>query len=42
MLANMPLFGVFRAFLARFGVFVWVCVACVLCVACVVFVRVNG
>ena len=25
----------FKAFLARFGVVVWVCVACVLCVACV-------
>ena len=33
---------VFRAFLARFGVVVWVCVACVLCVACVAFVCVSG
>ena len=33
--ANMVLFRVLRAFLARFGVVVWVCVACVLCVACV-------
>ena len=32
---NMALFRVLRAFLARFGVVVWVCVACVLCVACV-------
>ena len=39
-LANMPLFRVLRGFLARFGVFVWVCVALVLCVACVAFVRV--
>ena len=31
---------VLRAFLAGFGVVVWVCVACVLCVACVAFVRV--
>ena len=35
LLANMALFRVLRAFLARFGVVVWVCVACVLCVACV-------
>ena len=34
---NMVLFRVFRAFLARFGVVVWVCVGCVLCVACVGF-----
>ena len=40
LLANMPLFGVFRAFLARFGVVVWVCVVWVLCVACGAFVRV--
>ena len=40
LLANMALFRVFRAFLARFGAFVWVCVALVLCVACVAFVRV--
>ena len=39
---NMALFRVFRAFLARFGVVVWVCVACVLCVACVAFVCVRG
>ena len=31
---NMALFRVFRAFLARFGVVVWVCVVRVLCVAC--------
>ena len=42
LLANMALFRVLRAFLARFGVVVWVCVACVLCVACVAFVRVSG
>ena len=34
LLANMALFRDFRGFLARFGAFVWVCVACVLCVAC--------
>ena len=38
--ANMGLFRVLRAFLAWFGVFVWVCVVWVLCVACGVFVRV--
>ena len=32
---NMALFRVLRAFLARFGVVVWVCVVLVLCVACV-------
>ena len=37
----MALFRVFRAFLARFGVVVWVCVVLVLCVACVAFVRVR-
>ena len=37
---NMPLFGVFRGFLAGFMGFVWVCVALVVCVACVAFVRV--
>ena len=31
---------VLRAFLARFGVLVWVYVACVFCVACGAFVRV--
>ena len=41
-LANMALFRVLRAFLARFGVFVWVCIGRVLCVACVAFVRVSG
>ena len=40
LLANMPLFRVFRAFLAWFGGLVWVCVALLLCVACVGFVRV--
>ena len=40
LLANMALFCVLRRFLARFGGFVWVCVACVLCVACGAFVRV--
>mgnify|MGYP003550849453 CR=1 FL=1 len=39
-LANMALFRVLRAFLARFMGFVWVCVAWALCVACVAFVRV--
>ena len=33
---------VLRAFLARFGVVVCVCVACVLCVACGAFVCVRG
>ena len=33
---------VLRAFLARFVVFVWVCLACVLCVACGAFVCVNS
>ena len=42
LLANMPLFRVLRAFLARFGVVVWVCLAWVLCVACGAFVRVNS
>ena len=40
LLANMALFRVLRAFLARFGVVVWVCVVLVVCVACVAFVRV--
>ena len=31
------LFRILRAFLARFGVVVWVCLSCVLCVACVAF-----
>ena len=35
LLANMGLFRVLRAFLARFVGFVWVYVACGLCVACV-------
>ena len=35
LLANMPLFRVLRAFLARFGVVVWVCVVLVICLACV-------
>ena len=39
---NMVLFRVFRAFLARFGVVVWVCVVLVLCVACGAFVCVNS
>ena len=38
LLANMALFRVFMAFLARFGVVVWVCVVLVLCVACGAFV----
>ena len=38
LLANMALFRILRAFLARFGVVVWVCVGCVLCVACGAFV----
>ena len=42
LLANMPLFGVLRAILARFGVLAWVCIALVLCVACVAFVCVRG
>lgn len=41
-LANMALFRVLRAFLAWFGVFVWVCVVWVLCVGCGAFVRVYG
>ena len=41
-LANMPLFRVLRAFLARFGVVVWVCSLGVLCVACRAFVCVSG
>ena len=39
-LANMALFRILRRFLARFVVFVWVCLVCVFCLACVVFVRV--
>ena len=39
-LANMALFCILRAFLAWFGVVVWVCVVLVVCVACVAFVRV--
>ena len=39
---NMVLFRVFRAFLADFERFVWVCVACVLRVACGAFVCVSG
>ena len=42
LLANMPSFRVLRAFLAGFGVVVWVCVVLVLCVACVAFVRVYS
>ena len=38
LLANMALFRVLRAFLARFGVVVWVCVVLALCVACGAFV----
>ena len=37
---NMALFRVLRAFLAWFGVVVWVCVVLVVFVACVAFVRV--
>ena len=37
---NVALFRVFRAFLARFMVVVWVCVALVVCVDCGAFVRV--
>ena len=40
LLANMVLFRVFRAFLAGFPCWMWVCIACVLCVACGAFVRV--
>ena len=39
---NMALFRVLRAFLARFGAFVGVCVAWVLCVDCGAFVCVRG
>ena len=39
---NMALFRVLRAFLARFGGFVWVCVGWVLCVACGAFMCVSG
>ena len=42
LLANMALFRVLMAFLARFMGFVWVCLAWVLCVACGAFVRVSG
>ena len=42
LLANMALFRILRAFLARFGGFVWVCVVLVICVACGAFVRVNS
>ena len=42
LLANMALFRVLRAFLARFGVVVRVCVGSVLCVACGAFVCVNS
>ena len=42
LLANVVLFRVLRAFLARFIVFVWVRVVLVLCVACGAFVRVWG
>ena len=42
LLANMPLFRVFRGFLEGFGAFVWVCVVLVLCVACGAFVCVSG
>ena len=42
LLANMALFRVLRAFLARFVGFVWVCVVLVLCVACGAFVCVNS
>ena len=41
-LANMALFRILRRFLARFGGFVWVCLAWVLFVACVAFVCVRG
>ena len=37
LLANMPLFRVFRAFLEGFMGFVWVCLVLVLFVACVGF-----
>ena len=39
-LANMALFRVLKAFLAGFGVLVWVCMGLVLCLDCVAFVRV--
>ena len=42
LLANVALFRVFRAFLARFMGFVWVCVVLVRCVACGAFVCVRG
>ena len=42
LIADMALFRVFRAFLARFGVVVWVCVVLVVCVACGAFVCVNS
>ena len=42
LLANVALFRVLRAFLAGFGVLVWVCVVLVLCVACGAFVCVSG
>ena len=37
---NVALFRILRAFLARFGAFVWVCIGSVLCVDCGAFVRV--
>ena len=40
LLVNVALFRVLRAFLAWFGVVVWVCVGSVICVACGAFVRV--
>ena len=42
LLANMALFRVLGAFLARFVAFVWVGIACVPCVACGAFVCVRG
>ena len=41
-LANMALFRILRAFLARFGAFVWVCGGLGFCVACGAFVCVNS
>ena len=40
LLANMPLFRIFRGFGRGFRVLAWVCLVLVLCVACVAFVRV--
>lgn len=42
LLANMPLFGVLRGFLAGFGVRMYICMGWGLCVDCGAFVCVSG